>query len=191
MKINRRNVLKGTGAIAASAVAGTFGTRAAYASDTIKIGFVSPQSGPLSIFAEPDQFAIDQVMKATGGQIEAGGKTYAIEFVVKDSQSNPNRAAEVANELINSDQVNLLLATATPETTNPAASAAELAEVPCLTNDTPWQPHFFGRGGDPRDGWCGRSARAAPTGQRRGRVVVGARRRDECERRDERDHDGA
>lgn len=153
MKLNRRQILKGSGALAASAAGGSVFAPAAYASETIKIGFVSPQSGPLSIFAEPDQFAMDQVMKATGGQIEAGGKTYAIEFVVKDSQSNPSRAAEVANELINSDQVNLLLATATPETTNPVASAAELAEVPCLTNDTPWQPHFFGRGGDPAKGF--------------------------------------
>ena len=153
MKLNRRQILKGSGAFAATAAGGTVFSPAVFASETIKIGFVSPQSGPLSIFAEPDQFAIDQVMKATGGQIEVGGKTYAIEFVVKDSQSNPNRAAEVANELINSDQVNLLLATATPETTNPVASAAELAEVPCLTNDTPWQPHFFGRGGDPAKGF--------------------------------------
>jgi branched-chain amino acid transport system substrate-binding protein len=149
MKFNRRQILKGSGALAATTVF----SPAVYASETIKIGFVTPASGPLAIFAEPDKFAIDQVMKATGGQIDIGGKSYAIEFVVKDSQSNSSRAAEVANELMNNDQVNLILATSTPETTNPVASAAELAEVPCLTNDTPWQPHFFGRGGDPAKGF--------------------------------------
>jgi branched-chain amino acid transport system substrate-binding protein len=153
MKLNRRQILKGSGALAAAATGTTVFSPAVFASETVKIGFVTPASGPLSIFAEPDKFALDQAMKATGGQIDVGGKKYAIEFVVKDSQSNPSRAAEVANELMNNDEVNLILATSTPETTNPVASAAELAEVPCLTNDTPWQPHFFGRGGDPKKGF--------------------------------------
>jgi len=152
-KPNRREFLKGTGALAAAAAGTSVLAPAVWSAETIKIGFVTPQSGAISVFAEPDKFALDQAMKATGGQISVDGRSYAIEFVVKDSQSNSSRAAEVANELINKDQVNLLLATATPETTNPVASAAELAEVPCLTNDTPWQPHFFGRGGDPKKGF--------------------------------------
>jgi branched-chain amino acid transport system substrate-binding protein len=153
LKPNRRQFLKGTGALATAAAGSAVFSPAVWGAETIKIGFVTPQSGAISVFAEPDKFALDQVMKATGGQLEVDGRKYAIEFIVKDSQSNSSRAAEVANELINKDQVNLLLATATPETTNPAASAAELAEVPCLTNDTPWQPHFFGRGGDPAKGF--------------------------------------
>ena len=153
LRPNRRRFLQGSGALATAAAGSAIFGPAVWAAETIKIGFVTPQSGALSVFAEPDQFALDQVMRATGGQLDIDGRSYAIEFIVKDSQSNSGRAAEVANELINEDQVNLLLATATPETTNPAASAAELAEVPCLTNDTPWQPHFFGRGGDPAKGF--------------------------------------
>ncbi len=62
MKFNRRQLLKGSGALAATAVGTTVFSPAVFASETVKIGFVTPASGPLSIFAEPDQFAIDQVM---------------------------------------------------------------------------------------------------------------------------------
>ena len=69
-----------------------------------------------------------------------------VEIIQKDSQSNPNRAAEVATELIEKDGVKLLLGKDTPDTTNPVADQAELNGVPCITNNCPWQPYFFGRG---------------------------------------------
>jgi hypothetical protein len=49
----------------------------------------------------------------------APGMGLEVEVMVKDSQSNPNRAAEVASELISRDEVNLILVASTPETTNP------------------------------------------------------------------------
>jgi len=73
--------------------------------------------------------------------------------VLKDSQSNPNRAAEVANDLILKDKVDLMVVTSTPETTNPVSDACELNEVPCLSTMAPWQPWFFGRKGDPAKGF--------------------------------------
>lgn len=36
---------------------------------------------------------------------------------------------------------------------NPVSDQAELNEVPCITTDCPWQPYFFGRGGDPAAGF--------------------------------------
>jgi len=71
--------------------------------------------------------------------------------VVKDSQSNPNRAAEVAKELIVNDKVNLMLVASTPETTNPVATTCEAEEVPCLSTVAPWQPWFIGQQGNPGD----------------------------------------
>ena len=38
-----------------------------------------------------------------------GGKKYDVQIIVKDSQSNPNRAGEVANDLILKDKVDLML----------------------------------------------------------------------------------
>src|SRR5690606_9251905 len=68
-------------------------------------------------------------------------------------QSNPNRAAEVTAELINSDNVDLVLGSSTSDTTIPVSDQCELNEVPCITSDTPWQAWFFGRKGDPKKGF--------------------------------------
>lgn len=148
--LTRRDFGKGAAALAgASILAGP----ALAAGSTIKIGFVTPQTGPLAVFAESDAFVLDQFRTALADGLEIAGETYNVEIIVKDSQSNSNRAATVAQELILDDEVNLILATSTPDTTNPVADQAELNEVPCITNDTPWQPHFFGRQGDPAVGF--------------------------------------
>ena len=149
-KITRRDFGRGAAAIAGAAA---LGTPALAANKKIKIGFVSPQTGPLAVFAESDAFVLNQFQTALAGGLEIAGETYDIEFIVKDSQSSSNRASTVAQELILDEEVNLILATSTPDTTNPVADQAELNEVPCITNDTPWQPHFFGRQGDPSKGF--------------------------------------
>lgn len=147
--ITRRGALKGMLATSATSVA-----LPAYARNTpIKLGFVTPQTGPLAIFAEPDAFVLDQVRRKIQGGIMIQGARHDVEIIVKDSQSSSNRAASVAQELIFNDEVDILMATSTPDTTNPVADQAELNEVPCITNDTPWQPHFFGRQGDPNVGF--------------------------------------
>eukprot|EP01036_Dinobryon_divergens_P061370 gene61370-81805_t len=85
--------------------------------------------------------------------IAVGGRKYAVQIVLKDSQSNPNRAGEVANDLILKDKVALVLTAGTPETANPVSDACELNEVPCVSSVVPWQPWFFGRKGDPAKGF--------------------------------------
>ena len=88
-----------------------------------------------------------------GTGLQSGGKTYPVQIITKDSQSSGNRAAEVASELILGDKVDLIVASATPDTTNPVADQAEVNEVPCVTTNCPWQPYFFGRNGDPKKGF--------------------------------------
>jgi branched-chain amino acid transport system substrate-binding protein len=122
----------------------------AYAqSPTLKLGYVSPKTGPLAGFAEADDYILDGIQKAFAGGLENNGKTFAIEILARDSQSNPNRAAEVASQLILQDQVDVILAASTPDTVNPVADQAEVNGTPCVTTDCPWQPYFFGRGGSP------------------------------------------
>ena len=150
--INRRRFL-GAGASALAMPAIWRPGRAYAAGRPIKIGLVSPQTGPLAAFAEADQFVLEGIRKATGDMIDRGGEKVAIEIIVKDSQSNPNRAAEVAADLILSDEVDLIMAASTPDTTNPVADQAEINEVPCINTDCPWQPYFFGRNGDPKTGF--------------------------------------
>lgn len=141
--VSRRTIIKaGAGLIAAPAV-----LRRAYAADVFKIGKVGPLTGPIAGFGEGTDWIL------AGLKDVMAKLPVPVEVITKDSQSNPNRAAEVAAELVERDGVKLMLAKATPDTTNPVADYCELNEVPCLTNDAPWQPYFFGRGGDPAKGF--------------------------------------
>ncbi|MBN9488024.1 MAG: ABC transporter substrate-binding protein [Alphaproteobacteria bacterium] len=148
--VRRRSVLKGVAATGAA----TMLARPAFAAPrTLKIGLVAPQTGPLSLFSEHIPFVLDQVKKATGGNLKIGGTNRAFEIIVKDSQSNPNRASEVASDLILKDKVDIMCAFATPETVNPVSDQCELNGVPCVSNDAPLEPWFFGRHGDPKKGF--------------------------------------
>ena len=150
----RRDVIRTLGATAIAAPAILRGTTArAATSNVIKIGHVSPQTGPLAPFAEADSFILDQIRNAVAKGISNNGTTYQIEIISKDSQSKTNRAAEVAADLILKEKVDLLVSSSTPETTNPVADQAEANEVPCITTITPWQPYFFGRHGTPDKGF--------------------------------------
>jgi branched-chain amino acid transport system substrate-binding protein len=116
---------------------------------TIKIGFVSPKTGPLAPFGEADDFVINGVKTVVGAGIQVGGSVHPIEVVTKDTQSDPNRAASVAGELISNDNVDLVLVESTPETTNPVADQCEANGVPCISSVAPWQPYYFARQKDP------------------------------------------
>jgi branched-chain amino acid transport system substrate-binding protein len=128
-------------------------TRAYAATPTLRIGHVSPRTGPLAAFGEADDYVLGAIQKAFAGGIENNGKTWNIEIISKDSQSNPNRAAEVAADLILSDEVDIIVAASTPDTVNPVSDQAEINEIPCITTDCPWQPYFFGRNGVPGVGF--------------------------------------
>ncbi|KJS42946.1 MAG: ABC transporter substrate-binding protein [Rhodospirillaceae bacterium BRH_c57] len=151
--LSRRTLFKAGAGLAVAGAASAFPAPFVRAAQTFKIGFVSPRTGPLAVFAESDDFTMAQVRKATAGGVQVGGRRVAVEIIYKDSQSNSNRAAEAASELILDDEVDLIVAASTPSTTNPVADQCEINGVPCITNDTPWQPHFFGRGGDPKVGF--------------------------------------
>jgi branched-chain amino acid transport system substrate-binding protein len=139
----RRTLLKASaGLIVAPAV-----LRRAYAAEVFKIGKIGPVTGPLAGFGEATSWTIQQ-LKDVMAKLPA-----PVEIIEKDSQSTSNRAAEVATELIEKEGVKLLLAKGTPDTTNSVADQAELNGVPCITDDAPWQPYFFGRGGDPAKGF--------------------------------------
>lgn len=151
-KVTRRTFI-GAGAAALAAPAILRNGRAYAQTPKLKIGHVSPQTGPLAGFAEADGFVLDAISKVFNAGLENNGKNWSIEIISKDSQSNPNRAAEVAADLILRDEVDIIVAASTPDTTNPVADQAEINEVPCITTDCPWQPYFFGRNGNPAEGF--------------------------------------
>jgi len=117
--------------------------------DSLKIGFISPRTGSLAGFGQTDGHVLDLVRKALAGGLTIGGKSFKVEILDRDTQSDPSRAGQLAKTLINSDQVTLMLAVSTPETINPVADACEAAGVPCLSTTMPWEAWYFGRGGKP------------------------------------------
>ncbi len=151
--IDRRDALRiGGGALAAAAVS-SFPAPAVHAAKTVRIGFVSPQSGPLAAFGEADRFVLADARAAIGNSIRIGKRSYPIEILARDSQSNPNRAAEVAAELILRHEVDLMIGSSSGDTVNPVSDQCEANEVPCVTADTPWQIVYFGRGATPDRGF--------------------------------------
>ncbi|MDI6024636.1 ABC transporter substrate-binding protein [Corticibacterium sp. UT-5YL-CI-8] len=152
VKISRRTVLKGAGAlVAAPAVLRV--SKSFAASEPVRIGFVTPQTGPLAFFGEPDPFILKRFEKQIAQGITVKGETRPVEFVIKDSQSNPNRASEVASQLILDDGVDMLIAAGGPDTVNPVADQAEVNGVPMVANSCPWQPFVFGRNSTPDKGF--------------------------------------
>jgi branched-chain amino acid transport system substrate-binding protein len=143
--LTRRGLIRATAATGlVTAAPGLFAPALAQGA-RIRVGYVSPQTGPLAAFAEADAFILD------GFAGVAADKGLPIDVIVKDSQSNPNRAAEVAKQLIVDDAVSLMLVASTPETTNPVATTCEAEGIPCISTVAPWQPWFIGQQGNPAD----------------------------------------
>ena len=71
---------------------------------TIKIGMITPETGPIAAFGEPSKWVAEEVSKFLGDGIVVAGEKHTVEILNRDSQSNPNRASEVAAQLINNDK---------------------------------------------------------------------------------------
>jgi branched-chain amino acid transport system substrate-binding protein len=158
--ITRRSLLRGIGAGSLAVGAGGFlgacssgikGAGSGSATGTITIGFITPLTGPLAGFASGDQFVLSQIKASSvyKSGIKIGGKTYKININVQDSQSDPTRAGQVAQQLILQNHADLILTTSTPETTNPVAGACEKLHTPCLSTVVPWESWYAGLGGNP------------------------------------------
>ncbi|WP_417627261.1 ABC transporter substrate-binding protein [Pararhodobacter aggregans] len=139
----RRRFLTTTSATGLTLAASGLAAPAIAQGRKIKLGYVSPQTGPLAGFAESDAYNIARFLATEAGQ--------NFEVIVKDSQSNPTRAADVAKDLIISDEIDLMLVASTPENTNPVATTCEAEGIPVISTKAPWQPWFIGQQGNPGD----------------------------------------
>jgi branched-chain amino acid transport system substrate-binding protein len=125
---------------AATAGSSTTVSTSAQAGREVKIGFVAPLTGSLASFGVPDQYCTDRATKAFGDAWQCGdGQAHKITILLRDSQSDSNRAAQVTGDLINNDKCDIIVAASTPDTTAPVSAQAEALETPCLTTDTPWE----------------------------------------------------
>ena len=120
------------------------------ANKTIKIGFVSPQTGPLAGFGEADKYVIDEMTKYFNKYpLAVGSDRYSVKIILKDAQSSSSVAASAAADLINRDGVSMILASSTPDIVNPVADQCEANAIPCITTVAPWQAYFLNRQKDP------------------------------------------
>jgi branched-chain amino acid transport system substrate-binding protein len=141
---SRRNVIKGLGA--AAAVVG-LPTLAQAQTKTIRIGYISPLTGPQAPFGETDKYMVAKIQTLLKDGLMVNGTKYAVEILVRDNQSNPNKAAELAGNLILNEKIHLMLPASTTDAINPVSDQCELHGVPCLSSQAPWQSFVFPRGG--------------------------------------------
>ena len=158
--IGRRSMLKGIGAGALGMSAGGLlsacssglkGAGGSASSGTITIGFITPLTGDLADFGASDMFVYNTIrsLSAYAKGFKVGGKNYKVNLVIKDSQSSPDRASQVARSLILQNHADLILTTSTPETTNNVSIACEAQGVPCLSTVVPWESWYAALGGNP------------------------------------------
>ena len=92
---------------------------------------------------------LGQVRAALAKGLTIGGKKYSVEIISADSQSSSARAAAVASQLVQQNSVDMLLATATPETVIPVSAQAESSGVPCVLTICPWEQWYYKSDGTP------------------------------------------
>ncbi len=143
--MNRRTFLRTAGVMGFATAAGPLVSVARAQTRTLKIGYIGAQSGMRANFGETTPWAIERIRSVVKGGLKNGGKTYPVELVIKDNQSDPNRSSVTASELILREKCDLILCF----DADAAAAAGELADtrgVPTISTDFPWTGWKFSRG---------------------------------------------
>lgn len=112
----------------------------------IKIGVISPVTGMLAVFAIADKWGVGLVQEFLGDTMVLGdGKSHKVSWLIRDTQSDENRASQVTSDLILNDKADLLLVGGSPTTAVPAAVQAETNGTPLLAMNCPWEAFIFAR----------------------------------------------
>jgi len=145
----RKKIIAGVLALAMTLTLATQSGASAGSVKTLTVGFVSPQTGPLAGFGEADKYEITQMTAYFKKHpITVGSSKYSVKVILKDAP-NSAAASTAASDLINNDNVDLILASSTPDIVNPVSDQCEANAVPCITTVAPWQAYYFGRQKDP------------------------------------------
>ena len=96
-----------------------------------------------------DQYCFDRAKEAFADGLLAGdGKRHPVTLILRGGQSDSNRAAQVAGDLINNDKVDILLAASPWPNVCPVADQALPNQVPFLRTYCPSDNYIFPRGVD-------------------------------------------
>lgn len=148
---SRRRILAsaasgGAAALAASSVFAQSGTK------TLKIGYLTTVSGVRANFGEADNWSLERVRAVLKNGLDIGGSNYKVEIVMRDTQSDPNRSASQASDLVLREKVDLLLVQDS-DAALPAGQLCDVNGVPMISTMGPWQAVVFGRGSTPQKGF--------------------------------------
>lgn len=151
--MRRRDLLKTAGAAAGALAASNFPlvNIARADSSVIKIGHLSLMTGARSSWGLSTPWVIERIRGLVKGGLQIGGKNYTVEILDRDTQSDANRTASLANELVLSEKVDMIL-----NNDGIAAPAMEIADnnrTPMLTTFLQWEPFYGQRGSSPDKGY--------------------------------------
>src|SRR3954451_5782550 len=116
--VTRRSVLRATALAVAgggrTAACGSAGPMGGPGDDgRIRIGYLTPTTGALAAFGAADQFLIDALTRPSAQTpIRVGGRTYLVEIIARDSQSNVDRTAYLSGALIVNGGIQLMVVAA-------------------------------------------------------------------------------
>jgi branched-chain amino acid transport system substrate-binding protein len=114
----------------------------------VKIGWVQPVTGAMAAHTVAGEYILGIVNGALGDGIVLGdGMKHKISIIRKDSQSDSNRAGQVAADLITIDKVDMLVGDAGPDMIIPITTQGEALGVPTITDNCPWEAWLMGRSG--------------------------------------------
>jgi branched-chain amino acid transport system substrate-binding protein len=140
------------GAASSASSPASAGTAGSGTGKAVTIGWIHPLTGSLAGFGYPDNWVLQQVTATSQYKngIKAGGSTYQVTVKSYDTQSSVTRAGSLAKQAIQQDNVDLLLASSTPETVNAVASEAETLGTPLVCSNIPWESWYVNLGGNPQ-----------------------------------------
>jgi branched-chain amino acid transport system substrate-binding protein len=143
--------IKGAASTSSSGASGSSSSGGS-TSKEITIGWIHPLTGPLAGFGFPDAWVLKQIQATSPYKngFKIGGSTYTVTIKSYDSQSSVTKAGSLARQAIQSDNVDLLLASSTPETVNAVASQAETLGTPLICSNIPWESWYANLGGNPQ-----------------------------------------
>jgi branched-chain amino acid transport system substrate-binding protein len=111
----------------------------AASSDEVLIGATLPLSGALASFGGFQKWGYEHAVaeyNAAGG-IRIDGRPRRVRLIIRDDQSDPNRAAANVDSLVSLDHVDALLGSATPPLVIAASLAAERNAKPIVNGAAP------------------------------------------------------
>ena len=142
-----------TSSTSSTSASASASSTAAAASGEITIGWIHPVTGGLAGFGVP-------------GQLRAAARSWQTPAVPERDQDRRHDlqgqhqavrhpverdpGGRLAKQAIQQDNVDLLLASSTPETVNAVASQAEALGTPLICSNIPWESWYINLGGNPQ-----------------------------------------